>query len=153
VPITPVFEQPPVNPRGATGIDWSEVIDALTAQPGEWARVDGPFDPAKTGATSGRVKSLQKWGTTAGVTLEVKSAAKDGQRWLYARTVAKPAPKVDWKAAAEKAEAKKAPVATVPAPSPIHDDGTHAHQCDTCGDAFRTNLRLRQHQANAHKAS
>lgn len=148
MPITPIFEQPPVNPRGATGIDWSEVIDALTANPGEWARVDGPFDPTKPGTTSARVKSLTKWGTAAGVTLEVKSAAKDGQRWLYARTVAKAAPKP-----APAPAPKPSPVAAVPPPSPIHDDGTHAHQCDTCGDAFRTNTRLRQHQANAHKAS
>lgn len=27
------------------------------------------------------------------------------------------------------------------------------HQCDRCGAEFRTNIRLRQHQANAHKAS
>ena len=27
------------------------------------------------------------------------------------------------------------------------------HHCDTCGAEFRTNTRLRQHQANAHRAS
>lgn len=142
MPITPVFEQPPVNPRGATGIDWTDTLDALATKPGEWARVDGPWDITKTGAASGRVKSLRKWGEAAGVEVEVKSAAKDGQRWLYARTVpkAKPAP-------------APAHVAAVPPPSPIHDDGTHPHQCDTCGDTFRTNTRLRQHQANAHRAS
>ena len=85
---------------------------------------------------------------SSGRSAEVKSAAKDGQRWLYARTVAKAAPKP-----APTPEPKPSPVAAVPPPSPIHDDGTHAHQCDTCGDAFRTNTRLRQHQANAHKAS
>lgn len=85
MPITPVFEQPPVNPRGQTGIDWTDTVAALVEQPEQWARVDGPWDITKRGAESGRVKSLRRWCAAAGVEVQVKSAAKDGQRWLYAR--------------------------------------------------------------------
>jgi hypothetical protein len=141
VPITPVFEQPPVNPRGQTGIDWTDTLAALVEHPGEWARVDGPF--TKSGNTSARLKSLKAWAAKDEVEVEVVSRqVLGGDRWLYARTVAKAAP-----------APTPAPAAAVPPPSPIHDDGTHTHQCDTCGDTFRTNTRLRQHQANAHKAS
>ncbi len=148
MPITPVFEQPPVNPRGQTGIDWTDTLATLVEHPGEWARVDGPF--TKTGNTSARLKSLKAWAAKDEVEVEVVSRqVPGGDRWIYARTVpakaaAKPAP------APSTAETMPTPIA---APSPIHDDGTHTHQCDTCGDTFRTNTRLRQHQANAHKAS
>lgn len=145
MPITPVPEKPPVK-RARNAIDWTEALDALTDNPGEWFKVDGP---CKSNATQSRERSLTRFAEAAGVTVEVTHRTVDGAHWVYARTV---------EVQPEQApQPKPKPVAAVPdppakPPSP-NDDDTHAHQCDTCGDAFRTNTRLRQHQANAHKAS
>lgn len=145
MPITPVFEQPPVA-RHSRQLDWTEQLDALVAHPGEWAKVDGPF--TNTGSMSARTKSLRSFAEQAEVRVETRTAKVGAASWLYARTVAKAAPKPA--PAPSTAETMPTPIA---APSPIHDDGTRTHQCDTCGDSFHTNTRLRQHQANAHKAS
>ncbi len=148
MPITPVFEQPPVNPRGPGGLDWTEVIDALAEHPGEWARVDGPY--SGTGVASGRVKSIVKFAERAECTVEAKTAKREGEQWLYARLVpAKAAPK------ARLNETTPKPVADAPDPAPSvpRTEFGGTHDCDTCGATFRTNIRLRQHQANAHKAS
>lgn len=155
MPITPVFEQPPVNPVGPRGIDWTEVLDALAANPGEWARVDGPWVKTKTGTGSSRGKSLARFAERAGQRVETKLAKKDGEQWLYARLVDEDQTEQPPKPAAPKADPK--PVAVVPdppakPPSPAGDFGGD-HECDDCDAKFRTNTRLRQHQANAHKAS
>lgn len=146
MPITPVFEQPPVNPRGQKGIDWQPTLDALAEKPGEWARVDGPWPIDKTGVVSSRLKSLRGWAKKVDLEVEVISTAKDGQRWIYARTVTK---------AAEKAAPTPAPkpVAAVPDVTTPRTEFGGDHDCPTCDATFRTNIRLRQHQANAHKAS
>lgn len=142
MPITPVFEQPPV-PRPRNAIDWTEVIDALVEKPGEWARVDGPFG-VSSGSCTGREKSLARFAVAAEVNVEIVHRTIDGAQWIYARTrPGKPA-KVDQPA--------PKPVAAVPDHAPRTEFGGD-HDCSTCGATFRTNTRLRQHQANAHKAS
>ena len=152
MPITPVFEQPPVA-RFGPQLDWTEQVEALKAHPGEWAKVDGPFPDKKGGGkSSGRAKSITSFAKRVGVEVEVKTAKTPQGRWVYARTVTKAAPKPAPTPTAASTSPTR-PVATIAAPSPIHDDGTHTHQCPDCGDSFRTNTRLRQHQANAHKAS
>ena len=151
MPITPVFEQPPVNPRGPAGIDWTDTIAALVERPGEWARVDGPWPLKATGAASSRMKSLRKWGQRVEVAVEARTAVKDGERWMYARVVAetKPEPKAK-KDRPDSASGNVAPMRTPEAP---RTEFGGDHDCDECGATFRTNTRLRQHQANAHKAS
>lgn len=153
MPITPVFEQPPVNPRGATGIDWTDTLDALATKPGEWARVDGPF--TRSGFGSGRVKSITKFAVRAGLNVEARLAKKDGEQWLYARVltagVEQPATKPQPAAKAKPVVAVPDPAPTKP-PSPNGDFGGDL-ECDDCDAKFRTNTRLRQHQTNAHKAS
>lgn len=165
MPITPVHEQPPVT-QSRNGIDWTEQLAALVDQPGEWFKVDGPFGHAKneTGRIISHRTSLRKFGEKRGHDLEITCPKVPGDRWLYARLV------VEDQAEPEQPEAKAAhpaanatsptkkdrPVAAVPDPpkSPAMDDlGDDALTCDICGDRFRTNVRLRQHQANAHKAS
>lgn len=161
MPITPVFEQPPVQRHNTRQIDWQPTLDALAERPGEWAKVDGPFK-AKTGSAAARSKSLKKFADLAGVDVDVTHRKVGDEQWLYARLV------VEDQAEPEQPEAKAAhpaagtagkkdrPVAVVPDPprSPAMDDlGDDALTCDECGDKFRTNIRLRQHQANAHKAS
>lgn len=155
MPITPVFEQPPVT-RHTRQIDWQPTLDALAERPGEWAKVDGPFK-AKTGSAAARSKSLKKFADLAGVDVDVTHRKVGDEQWLYARLV------VEDQAEPEQPEAKTAevrrlgsPTRAVPDPprSPAMDDlGDDALTCDICGDRFRTNVRLRQHQANAHKAS
>ena len=88
MPITPVFEQPPVNHRGRKGIDWQPTIDALAEKPGEWARVDGPWPIDKYAAASSRLKSLRGWAKKADLEVEAMSRAKDGQRWVYGQWTA-----------------------------------------------------------------
>lgn len=154
MPITPIPEKPPVK-RARNAIDWTDTIDALQDDPGEWFKVDGPLASNKVNS---REKSLAKFAEAAEVDIEVTHRNVDGAHWIYARTVdAKAAPKAPPLAAvtAPRQTTGAANGGNTPAsaPSPIHDDGTHPHQCDTCGDTFRTNTRLRQHQANAHKAS
>lgn len=145
MPITPVPEKPPVK-RARNAIDWTEALDALTDNPGEWFKVDGP---CKSNATQSRERSLTRFAEAAGVTVEVTHRTVDGAHWVYARTV---------EVQPEQApQPKPKPVAAVPdppakPPSPNGDFGGD-HKCDDCGAKFRTNSRLRQHQANAHKAS
>ncbi len=145
MPITPVPEKPPVK-RSKNAIDWTEALAALTAQPGEWFKVDGP---CKSNATQSRERSLTRFAEAAGVTVEVTHRTVDGAHWVYARTV---------EVQPEQApQPKPKPVAAVPdppakPPSPNGDFGGD-HKCDDCDAKFRTNSRLRQHQANAHKAS
>lgn len=166
MPITPVHEQPPVA-QWRNGIDWTEQLAALVDQPGEWFKVDGPFGHAKneTGRIISHRTSLRKFGEKRGHDLEITCPKVPGDRWLYARLV------VEDQAEPEQPEAKAAhpaanatsptkkdrPVAAVPdppKPSALDEsDETHPHHCDECGDRFRTNTRLRQHQAAAHKAS
>lgn len=153
MPITPVFEQPPVA-RHARQIDWQLVLDALATRPGDWAKVDGPFPNDNTGSITGRGKSLRKFAENADVTVETRTARTGDETWLYARTIeeaaTKPAPSPGT------APAKKPTVAAVPNPPAPNADGDFGggdHHCDTCGAEFRTNTRLRQHQANAHRAS
>ena len=148
MPITPVHETPPMK-IARNAIDWRPTLDALVDDPGQWFKVDGPL---KTSAVSGREASLTKFAETNGFQVEVTHRNVDGGQWLYARLVpdAKPQAKPD---PAPKADR---PVAAVPDPpkSPAMDDlDDDALTCDICGDRFRTNTRLRQHQANAHKAS
>lgn len=133
MPITPVPETPPMK-IALNAIDWRATLDALADDPGEWFKVDGPL---KTSTVQGREKSLVKFATANGFEVEVTHRKVDGVQWIYARLV------------------PERPVAVVPDPprSPALDDAPHEHQCDLCGDTFRTNTRLRQHQANAHKAS
>lgn len=156
MPITPVFEQPPVTARRTGGIDWTEVLAALTEHPDEWARVDGPFPNDKKGHSNAgnHGKSLRTWADRADTQVETRKAVKDDEVWVYARTVDDAAPTP----APAPTPAKKPPVAAVPNPNPAtpnaggdFDGGDH--HCDTCGAEFRTNTRLRQHQANAHRAS
>lgn len=144
MPITPVFVERPPTKITRNAIDWTEVLDALTERPGAWARVDGPL---KKQTADGRKKSLTRHATAAGITLEIVARTEDGALWVYARNRRRaPAP----------APAKKPAVAAVPdppAPNAGGDSGDGDHNCDTCGAGFRTNTRLRQHQANAHRAS
>lgn len=146
MPITPVPEKPPVK-RSRNSIDWTEALDALTDNPGEWFKVDGP---CKSNATQGRERSLTRFAAAQGVTVEVTHRGVGGEQWIYARIT-------DNHAEAEPPAPKPKPVAAVPdppakPPSPNGDFGGD-HECDTCDAKFRTNTRLRQHQANAHKAS
>ena len=167
MPITPVFEQPPAVAR-TKGIDWTDTIAALVEHPGEWAKVDGPFPDDKSGRSKAlnHGASLRRFAARAGHTIETQRGSKDGEAWLYARLVAEdqaadepeqPEGKAAHPAASTTSPTKKTrPVAAVPDPpkSPALDVlGDDALTCDICGDRFRTNTRLRQHQANAHKAS
>lgn len=149
MPITPVFEQPPEAPR-TNGIDWTDVLPAIAGRPDEWARVDGPFPDDKKGHSNAgnHGKSLRTWAARADIAVETRKAVKDGEVWVYARTIEEPA--------TAPTPAKKPAVAAVPgppAPNAGGDFGGGDHHCDTCGAEFRTNTRLRQHQANAHRAS
>lgn len=165
MPITPVHEQPPVT-QSRNGIDWTEQLAALVDQPGEWFKVDGPFghDKNDTSIINSHRTSLRKFGEKRGHDIEIACPKVPGDRWLYARLVvedqAEPEPEQPEAKAAHSAAGtagkKDRPVAVVPDPprSPAMDDlGDDALTCDECGDKFRTNVRLRQHQANAHKAS
>lgn len=151
MPITPVFVDRPPAKISRNAIDWTEVLDALTERPGAWARVDGPL---KKQTTDGRKKSLARHATAAGIALEIVDRAEAGALWVYARTVDEATPKPAPTPAT--APAKKPAVAAVPNPPAPNADGDFGggdHHCDTCGAEFRTNTRLRQHQANAHRAS
>lgn len=155
MPITPVFEQPPA-PVHTKGIDWTATVAALVEHPGEWAKVDGPFPDDKKGRANlgNHGQSLRKFGARGGHTIETQRGLRDGQNWIYARLVPDAKPKAQAKP--EPAPKAERPVAVVPDPprSPAMDDlDDDALTCDLCGDRFRTNTRLRQHQANAHKAS
>lgn len=147
MPITPIPEQLPLK-RPKNSIDWTDTLDALAGDPGEWFKVDGPLRGA---AVHAREKSLARFAAGNNLEVEVTHRNVDGAHWIYARLVpakTKPAPEPAPKPAAR-------PVAPVPDPptEAFNDpDSTHPHACDLCGDTFRTNTRLRQHQANAHKA-
>lgn len=150
MPITPVPETPPMK-VARNAIDWRPTLDALADDPGAWFKVDGPL---KSNTVQGREKSLASFATANGLVVEVTHRNVDGGHWIYARLVpeAKPKPKPK-PAPALRAEASGVDLEpVVPHPTALDDD-THEHQCDLCGDTFRTNTRLRQHQANAHKAS
>lgn len=151
MPITPVFETPPVTAH-TKGIDWTEVLASLVEHPDEWARVDGPFPNDKRGRSnaSNHIRSLHTWATRADTAVETRKAVKDGEVWVYARTITAAEP-------VKPAAGKASPIAAVPdpkpaTPNPAGEDGGDL-ECDTCGAGFRTNTRLRQHQANAHRAS
>ena len=143
MPITPVPEQPPAK-INRNAIDWRPTLDALADDTGEWFKVDGPL---KSNSVPGREKSLARFAQANGFAVEVTHRNVDGAHWIYARLVPD----------APKAKPKAAPEVRNPAPVVRHpsalDDDTHEHACDLCGDTFRTNTRLRQHQANAHRAS
>lgn len=148
MPITPVPETPPMK-IARNAIDWRPTLDALADDVGEWFKVDGPL---KSSAVAGREKSLASFATANGLGVEVTHRNVDGAQWIYARLVpdAKPKPKPAPALRAEAAGVDLEPVVRHPA---ALDDAPREHQCDLCGDTFRTNIRLRQHQANAHKAS
>ena len=62
-------------------------------------------------------------------------------------------PDYPWRSTAETRPLAAAPdPAPAKPPSPAGDFGGDL-ECDDCDAKFRTNTRLRQHQANAHKAS
>lgn len=146
MPITPVPETPPMK-IARNAIDWRATLDALADDPGEWFKVDGPLT---SNAVVGRERSLVKFAAAAGFEVEVTHRNVDGAHWIYARLIPKPAPKPAPAPKAAPEQSDSAPVVRHPT---ALDDATHEHQCDLCGDTFRTNTRLRQHQANAHKAS
>lgn len=148
MPITPVPETPPMK-VARNAIDWRATLDALADDVGEWFKVDGPLTSR---VVAGREKSLVKFATANGLVVEVTHRSVDGDQWIYARLVpdAKPKPKPAPALRAEAAGVDLEPVVRHPT---ALDDDTHEHACDLCGDTFRTNTRLRQHQANAHKAS
>lgn len=131
MPITPVPETPPMK-IARNAIDWRPTLAALADDTGEWFKVDGPL---KSSAVSGREKSLKSFAEVNGFEVEVTHRNVDGAQWVYARLApdAKPTP-----------APKVAPGQSDPAPVVRHP---------ATRDTFRTNIRLRQHQANAHKAS
>lgn len=113
MPITPVFEQPPVTAH-TRGIDWTDVLADLVEHPDEWARVDGPFPNDKKGHSNAgnHGKSLRTWAERADTQVETRKAVKDDEVWVYARTVEEATPTP----APTPATAKKPAVAAVPDP-------------------------------------
>lgn len=64
-------------------------MQTLLAHPGDWYKVDGPFERGSTGEgrRNNRGKSLRKFAERCGHTVETTVAARDDVTWLYARTV------------------------------------------------------------------
>lgn len=144
MPITPVPETPPMK-IARNAIDWRPTLDALADDPGEWFKVDGPLE---SNTVVGREKSLVKFADANGLGVEVTHRNVDGAQWVYARLVPDAKPKASPAPKPKPETREPAPVVRHPATV-----GDYPYACDLCGDTFRTNTRLRQHQANAHKAS
>lgn len=141
MPITPVRENPPPK-FTRNSIDWTAALTALTDDPGVWYKIDGPL---KSQTRPGRQASFVKFAEVNECRVEAVHRNDGGEQWIYARVA------VDVPAAPK--TASTAPPSPPSKPPSRNGDFGGTHECDGCGEQFRTNTRLRQHQANAHKAS